>query len=172
MTPLRFKAPGRLVDGDLELALIGRHPADPVKKHVPWYEFEMRRTGASIRVGLIRLRVGSARALCCAGQIGYEVDEPHRGHRYAARSCRLLLPLAAAHGMAAVWLTVDPTNFASQRTCELIDARYVETVRIPRNHEMYRQGARYRRRYRLDVKQARERQSKLSLTGRRPARPR
>jgi tagatose 1,6-diphosphate aldolase len=132
----------------------------------------MRRTGTAERVGLIRLRVGPARALRCPGQIGYEVDEPHRGHRYAARSCRLLLPFAAAHGMAAVWLTVDPMNFASQRTCELIGARYVETVRIPQGHEMYRQGARYRRRYRLDVKQALARQGKLPLTCPRPARPR
>jgi hypothetical protein len=35
MKPFRFKTPGRLVDGDLELVLIGRHPADPVTKFSP-----------------------------------------------------------------------------------------------------------------------------------------
>ena len=30
-------------------------------------------------------------------------------------------------------------------------ARYVETVRLPKDHEMYAQGARYRRRYRVDL---------------------
>lgn len=154
MKPFRFKEPGKLVDGDLELVLTGRYPADPVKKYVPGYEFEMRRTGTSMRLGLIRLRIGSARILRYPGQIGYEVDEPYRGHRYAARSCRLLLPFALAHGRTAVWLTVDPKNNASQLTCEILGARYMETVRLPKNHEMYRQGARYRRRYRLDVKKA------------------
>ena len=155
MKPFRFKEPGKLVDGDLELVLTGRHPADPVKKYVPWYEFEMRRTGTTTRLGLISLRIGTARILRYPGQIGYEVDEQHRGHRYAVRSCRLLLRFALAHGLTAVWLTVDPKNIASQKTCEIIGARYVETVRIPEDHEMYRQGARYRRRYRLALKPAR-----------------
>jgi RimJ/RimL family protein N-acetyltransferase len=59
-----------------------------------------------------------------------------------------------AHGLTAVWLTVDPQNIASQKTCGIIGARYVETVRIPKDHEMYRGGARYRRRCRLALKQA------------------
>jgi FMN phosphatase YigB (HAD superfamily) len=150
-TPFRFRTPGRLIDGDLELVLVARQPADTVWRHLPAYEFEMRRTGTATRLGAIRLRIGPARRLRYPGHIGYEVDEQFRGHRYAARSCRLLLPLARAHGLRAVWLTVDPRNIPSQRTCEILGARYVETVRIPEGHEMYRQGARYRRRYRLDL---------------------
>ena len=38
-----FIDPGKLVDGDLELVLVGKHEADPVKKYVPWYDFEMRK---------------------------------------------------------------------------------------------------------------------------------
>ncbi len=151
----RFRRPGGLVDGDLELVLTRRLPADPVKRHVPAYAFEMRRTGTPVRLGVIHLRIGPARALRCPGQIGYAVDRPHRGHRYAARSCRLLLALARAHGLAAVWLTVDPANRASVRTCEILGARYVGTVRVPRHHEMYRQGARFRRRYRLTLRSKR-----------------
>ena len=172
MKPFRFKEPGKLVDGDLKLVLIARQPADPIKRYVPGYEFEIRRTDTSTRLGLIRLRIGSARALRYPGHIGYEVDEPHRGHRYAARSCRLLLPFALAHGLTAVWLTVDPENFASQRTCEIIGACYVETVRIPTDHEMYQSGARYRRRYRLEVKKALARQRTPALTCLHSARPR
>jgi predicted acetyltransferase len=162
MNNFKFREPGRLVDGDLELVLTGRHPANPIKKYVPWYEFEMRRAGTAERLGLIRLRVGPARVLRFPGHIGYEVDQQYRGHRYAARSCRLLLPFAMAHGLSAVWLTVDPRNRASQRTCEIVGARYIETVRIPKDHEMYRQGARYRRRYRLDVKKTRDKKLRLN----------
>lgn len=147
-----FLSPGCLVDDDLELVLVKKTPVDPVKGYVPGYEFEMRRPNESVSMGTIRLRIGSAVTLRFPGHIGYEVNKSFRGHRFAARSCALLLPLARSHGLSAVWLTVDPNNMPSRRTCEIIGANYVETVRIPKTHEMYAQGARYRRRYRLDVK--------------------
>ncbi len=85
-----------------------------------------------------------------AGHIGYGVHRRSRGHRYAARSCRLLLPLARAHGLTAVWLTVAPQNIPSQKTCAILGAKYVDTVRLPKTNEMYAQGHhRYKRRYRV-----------------------
>ena len=147
-----FLNPGRLIDGDLELILVEKTPADPVKGYVPGYEFEMRHPGMPAILGVIRLRIGSAAKLRYPGHIGYEVNEKFRGHRYAARSCQLIAPFAQAHGLRTVWLTVDPKNIPSQRTCAIIGAKYVETVRIPKDHEMYAHGARYRRRYRLDLK--------------------
>src|SRR5439155_17373037 len=151
-TPFRFLRPGRLVEEDLELVLVRRMPARRVIGHVPAYEFELRHPSCTGKMGSIRLRIGSASALRCPGHIGYDVKLRYRGHRYAAQSCRLLLPLARAHGLKAVWLTVDPKNIPSQRTCEILGAKYVETVRIPKGHEMYAGGARYRRRYRLTLK--------------------
>ena len=147
-----FINPGRLIDGDLELVLTKKTPADPVKRYVPSYAFEMRRLDKPAAIGTICLRIGSAVKLRYPGHIGYEVKKKFRGHRFAARSCRLTLPLARAHGLSAVWLTVDPKNVPSQRTCEIIGAKYVETVRIPKDHEMYAQGARFRRRYSLDLR--------------------
>src|SRR5438094_401170 len=103
-TAFRFLRPGRLVEGDLELVLVRRMPAKRVIGHVPAYEFELRHPSHTGKMGSIRLRIGSASALRCPGHIGYEVKPRYRGHRYAARSCRLLLPLARAHGLKAVWL--------------------------------------------------------------------
>jgi predicted acetyltransferase len=151
-TPFKLLRPGRLLDGDLELVLVRTTPADPVKRHVPGYWFEMRHPGNAVAMGGIRLRIGSAFRVRYVGHIGYDVKRRFRGHRYAARSCRLLLPLARAHGLKAVWLTVDPKNRPSQRTCEMLGAQWVETVRIPKTHTMYAEGARYRRRYRVDLK--------------------
>ena len=151
-TPFEFINPGKLIDDDLELFLVKKTQADPIKKYSPSYEFEMRHTKTSECMGCIRLRIASARILQYPGHIGYEVNEEYRGHRYAARSCYLLRPLALDHGLKALWLTVDPKNIPSRKTCEIIGAQYVETVCIPRNHEMYERGARYRCRYRLDVK--------------------
>jgi tagatose 1,6-diphosphate aldolase len=146
-----FFDPGRLTDADLELILTKTTPADPVKGFVPGYEFEMRKIDNPNPIGIIRLRIGSAAKLRYPGHIGYVVQEGFRGHRYAARSCKLVLPLARAHGLRAVWLTVDPKNVPSIRTCEILGAKHVETIRIPKDHEMYARG-RFRRRYRIGLK--------------------
>jgi tagatose 1,6-diphosphate aldolase len=148
----KFLRPGKLIDGDLTLVLVKTHPANPMKKYVPWYEFDMRKVESGVWMGRISLRVGSPRALRCPGHVGYEVNKRYRGHRYAARACGLLLPLASAHGLRALWITCDPKNKASVRTLELAGGKYIDTIRIPKNHEMYEQGGRYLRRYRIGFK--------------------
>ena len=152
MKSFRFLTPGKLVDADLELVLVRTTPADPVKKYVPGYEFELRETGKPAKIGCIRLRIGRTRPLIgWCGHIGYGVDESARGRRYAARSCRLLFPLAYAHGLRTLWITCDPKNMASRRTCELAGGHYVDTVRVPKGTEMYADGSRRVRRYRYDL---------------------
>lgn len=150
-TPFKFLRPGKLADRELELVLVRTEEADPVKHHSPMYEFEMVHTSQRMVMGKIRLRIASAVALRYPGHIGFEVAKRFRGRRYAARSCQLLLPLAIAHGLKTVWVTVDPKNISSQKTCQIIGARYVETVKIPCDHEMYQDGSRYCRRYRLSL---------------------
>jgi predicted acetyltransferase len=147
-----FLDPGRLVDHDLELVLIARIPADPVRGWVPCYHLEMRRTGTSIHLGDIHLRVGHTEQLdLYGGQIGYGVDVEHRGHHYAARSCRLLFPLAKAHGLSPLWITCNPENWASRRTCELAGGVLVEIVDTAPDSDAYRQGEYRKCRYRFDL---------------------
>lgn len=97
---------------------------------------------SSEKIGGIRLRVGNAPALLTAGNIGYEIDELHRGHHYAARSCLLLGQVALAHGLDPVIITCDPGNVASRRTCERIGATLRGVFDVPVDHEMYKKGAR------------------------------
>ncbi|RPI79774.1 MAG: GNAT family N-acetyltransferase [Desulfobacteraceae bacterium] len=146
-----FFNPGKLIADDLELILTKKSPADPVKGYVPEYEFEMRQIGKPTAIGSIRLRIGSAPKLRYPGHIGFEVNENYRGHRYAAQSCQLIFSLARAHGLSAVWLTVDPKNIPSRRTCEMVGGKYIETVRVSKAHEMYDQGKRFLRRYRISL---------------------
>jgi predicted acetyltransferase len=148
-----FLNPGKLVDDDLRLVLVKKHPANLKKKHVPWYQFDMRKMGAGRKIGRISLRIGSARQLRCPGHMGYRVNKPYRGNHFAVRSCRLLLPFAAVHGIKALWITCDPHNMASRRTIELAGAKHIGTIRIPKDHEMYKKGARRLRRYRINLKE-------------------
>lgn len=148
----KFDDPGRSIDGDLELVLVEKDPGDPATGHVPTYRFSMRRVGQEEEIGSIALRVGNTHhVVTYAGHIGYGVHAEHRGHRYAARACRLLLPLARSHGLRTLWITCNPDNVASRQTCEIVGAELAEIVDLPEDTDMYQRGERQKCRYRLDL---------------------
>ncbi|MGN6368394.1 MAG: GNAT family N-acetyltransferase [Phycisphaerae bacterium] len=110
-------------------------------------------TGAGVVIaGSVSLRIGHSPNLdFYLGHIGYHVLPPARGRHYAERACRLLLPLARAHEHKVVWITCNPENAASRRTCERLGAKLVETVMVPRDNPLYGQGDRQKCRYRLEL---------------------
>ncbi|MBX3171569.1 MAG: GNAT family N-acetyltransferase [Candidatus Eremiobacteraeota bacterium] len=145
-----FLPHGRLRDGDLRLRILSTSPPDPVKNYVATYHFGMFLEGRRSGVGGIELRLGDHQHLIrFGGQIGYAVHPDHRGQGLAARSLRLLFPLARRHGFAELWITCDPDNFASRRTCERAGAVLQEIVDLPETHEMYARGSRQKCRYRI-----------------------
>jgi predicted acetyltransferase len=148
-----FRDPGELIDADLELLLVEKYPGDPTIDYVPAYRFRMAHAGRDDDIGRIELRIGNTRHIIMyGGHIAYQVAPEHRGHRYAARACRLLLPLAGHHGLKTLWITCNPDNLASRRTCELAGARLIEIVDLPEDTDMYQEGERQKCRYRLNLK--------------------
>lgn len=147
-----FRNPGKLIDKELELVLVERYPGNPAINYVPAYKFKMTLVGQDEEIGRIELRVGNTdHVVMYGGHVGYGVTPEHRGHRYAARACRLLLPLARSHGLKAIWITCNPENVASRRTCELAGAELVEIVDLPEDTDMYQEGERQKCRYRIDL---------------------
>ena len=145
-----------MIDADLELVLVERFPGDSSIGFVPAYKFQMVRAiqeapeGQQEELGEIHLRVGDTERLhLYFGHIGYKVVRQHRGHRYASRSIKLLFPLMRSHGMETVWITCDPANLASRRTCELAGAEPIEVVDLPEDTDLYQRGHRLGCRYRL-----------------------
>ena len=105
-----------------------------------------------MEMGFINLRVGQGENLIrYRGHIGYGDNPEYRGHGYAARACGLLLPLSRRQGLNPLWITCNPDNIASRKTCEHLGARLVEVVTVPEGTEAYRAGARQKYRYRLDL---------------------
>jgi len=146
----QFLDPGELIEGDLALVLCAAEIDTSGEEPLPTYRFEMRSTVTDERLGFINLRVGfGSNLLLYRGHIGYGVEERHRGHRYAVRACRLLLPLSWSSGIDPIWITCNPENTASRKTLEIIGAEYVETLVVPENTEAFRAGARVKCRYRL-----------------------
>lgn len=143
---------GVLRDRDLWLEVRAREPANAVRGWVPAYHFAMRLDGVDRAVGRLGFRVGSTHAIeHFAGHIGYEVIPSFRGHRLAERSCRLILPLARRHGFSELWITCNPDNWPSRRTCERLGAQLVEIVDVPPESDVYRPGSERKCRYRLPL---------------------
>lgn len=142
-----------LIDG--ELALDFKEFAEHRTLKVPAFHFRMMTTDTHREAGHINLRVIPDEALLSyAGNIGYGVEESYRGRRFAARSVRLLMPLAYALELDVVWITSDLDNIASRRTCELAGAEFVDIIDVPQDRESYRWGVRQKCRYRLRLSRA------------------
>jgi predicted acetyltransferase len=140
----------KLQDGELLLQFVslGPHPTNKV----PTYYFLMIHADSGDELGNINLRNGSNSHIeLYAGHIGFGVLPAYRGHRYAARSVKLLMPLARQLELDPLWITCDPENIASRRSCELAGAKLVEIVDVPVTCIIHRSGHPRKCRYRLDL---------------------
>lgn len=120
---------------ELTLTLEKTVPANPEKQWVPAYHFGICSPDGN-RMGRIDLRIGYNENLFYGGHIGYTVDEPYRGHRYAAKACAMLFELARKHGMEYLYITCVPENTASYRTCELAGGKILGTYELPADNNM------------------------------------
>ena len=139
-----------LRDGEILLRLDRTCEGMPEKNWVPAYYFDICLPDGTA-TGRCDLRIGHNDRLYIGGNIGYAVDEPRRGHHYAAKACKLLFRQARKHGLDYVIITCDPANRASARTCELAGGRYIETVPVPEDSDMYAKGDREVMIYRFDL---------------------
>jgi tagatose 1,6-diphosphate aldolase len=148
-----FLHPGNLTDGCLRLILLMTEITHDAfwTTPTPTYRFEIQKAESGERVGRINLRVGDWHVLTqYTGNIGYAIDEPHRGHHYAECACRLLLPFAALNKMPIVWITCAPDNLASRRTLERLGCELVETIDLPADYPLPEGTIRQKCRFRID----------------------
>ena len=139
-----------LTDGVILLRLDRACPADPARGFVPAFFFTVCLPDGT-PAGGCDLRLGHNANTYIGGNIGYHIDEAYRGRRFAARACALLFAIAKEQGMTHVFITCDPANTASARTCELAGAELIATEPVPPENEMYARGGRFVRVYRKDL---------------------
>lgn len=141
---------GDLKSEDIFLNLVKTNPAQPEKRWLPAYYFEICLLDGTV-VGHCDLRIGHNDKTYIGGNIGYRIDRPYRGHHYAAKACRLLFRQARKHGMDYLIITCAPDNLASARTCEIAGGNYIATEPIPADNELYTDGMRRAVIYRFDI---------------------
>lgn len=134
---------------EVSLLLTSISPEDPERDWVPCYHFAIVRSSDQAEVGRISLRIGDTQSIrLYAGHVGYSIHEVFRGRKYAGKAARLLRSLALRHGLTELWITTNPENTPSRRTCEWLGATYVETVDVPPDHEIAKLGESRKCRYR------------------------
>ena len=121
-----------LSDGVIDLVPIRLYPPDSDMGFGECYDYIIAPHGQSREAGRISLRLGESPCVYYFGHIGYHVDPPYRGHRYAQRACALLAPLMRSRGKSSVVITTDPDNIPSRRTCAGLGCEMERIVDVPR----------------------------------------
>lgn len=134
----------------------GHQLADTTADRVPSYHFWMRWTPPAEHrpaiVGGLSLRIGDTPDIVQhIGHVGYNVHPPARGHHFAERAVRLVLPLARQHRLRQLWITANPDNLASRRTIERLGATLVDTIELPADHLLRARSETHKCRYRLPL---------------------
>lgn len=133
--PERLAEAGLLTDGEVVLVHRMTIPADTFRGWTETERYDICDLYGSV-LGACDLRLGHNRNLYYAGNIGYGVDEPYRGHRYAEKASRLLFRRAKTRGMDRLIITCNPDNLPSRTTCQRLGGRLVEIARLPEDNEM------------------------------------
>ena len=134
-------------DGVLDLVLTNEDVRDDSCGIEDGYTFSIFRAKTRDYVGYVSLRLGESPGLYYLGHIGYRVEEKHRGHGYAARACRLLLPLMHQLHLGSVVITANVENVASRKTCENLGCVLERIADVPPEQRTLCAGARQKCRY-------------------------
>lgn len=130
-----------LVTNEIFLRLNDTCEEQPQKGWLPAYYFDICLLDGTV-IGACDLRIGHNSKTYIGGNVGYQINEEYRGHRYAVKACELLFKQAKKHDMSYLIITCDPANIASSRTCEIAGGQFLEITDIPEDNEMYSEGKR------------------------------
>ena len=123
-----FQEKKRILSDELELFLYETQKEDYQKQTPPTYVFQIKSRNNET-LGMLRLRLtDDTNFLSYYGHIGYFIKTSARGHYYAAKALKMVLPLAQFHGINPLLITCNPNNQASIKTCQKAGAIYLKTI--------------------------------------------
>ncbi|MHC1786875.1 MAG: GNAT family N-acetyltransferase [Christensenellales bacterium] len=138
-------------DGQIELLLTQAGMRDASSGIRDGYTFDICLCGQRQPIGYISLRLGESPALYYLGHIGYRIHASHRGHGYAGRALRLLIPLMRREGLLHPVITTNPDNLPSRYTCLHAGCVLERIAPVPAEHREVCAGAAFKCRYILAI---------------------
>lgn len=89
-------------------------------------------------IGYIEIRPTITPYLYYLGQIGYHIYPEFRGNNYAYKACLLLFELAKKeYNLNEIIITCSPDNIPSLKTLNKLNGELIETIEVPKDHELY-----------------------------------
>ncbi len=138
-----------LTDKEIILRLAKKKTGKRRGEWLPALHYTIHLPGSEVVIGNIDLRLGySTHVVRYGGHIGYGINPQWRGNHYAGKACKLLKAVAIEHGMDVIWITCNPENLASRKTCEWLGLELVEIVDVPPDNELYKRGEKRKCRFR------------------------
>jgi len=117
---LFFRNRVEYTDGEIDLIPLHFVPPDPKLGFGHEQIWRITLHNSRREIGQISYRDGESRYVYYYGHIGYHINPGSRGHRFAFRACRLIIPEIRMSGKSSVIITCDPDNIASRKTCEAL----------------------------------------------------
>jgi RimJ/RimL family protein N-acetyltransferase len=118
-------------DGTIDLIPIHFTPPDPAMGFGREQIWKITLHNSRGEIGQISYRNGESRCIYYFGHIGYHIDPPWRGNRYARRACLLLKEEILRGGKNSVVITCDPDNIPSRKTCEGLGCLWEGITDVP-----------------------------------------
>lgn len=134
-------------DGEIDVTLSNEDVSDPECGIDDGYTFYIYRAKTRDYLGYVSLRLGESPALYYLGHIGYRIEAEHRGHGYAARACRLMLPLLQRLRLESVVITTNVENIPSRKTCLRLGCVLERIAPVPPEYRALCAGAAQKCRY-------------------------
>lgn len=128
-----------LKNDEIQLLLEKTVDGDEKRNWVPAYHFFISSPNGT-KMGKCDLRIGYNDNLYYGGHIGYTVFPEFRGNHYAGKACLLLFQLAVKHNMEYLYITCNPDNYASRKTCEYAGGTLLEIAELPEGNDMRDNG--------------------------------
>ena len=136
-----FIDPGTIVRENIQLVLTDTSSNDPEMNCCPCYFFNIVEPVSGKKMGELRMRIGDGhKELKYLGHLGYNTEVQFRGNRLAVKSVQMIMPFAAKNGLDSLWINCDKNNLASLRTCHLLGAVHHDTVSVPPDDPVFRDG--------------------------------
>lgn len=134
-------------DEEIELVLSGEDVRDPEYGIDDGFTFYIYPAKTRDYAGYVSLRLGESGGLYYLGHIGYRIEEKYRGHGYAEKACRLLLPFLQRLNLESVVITNNVENIASRKTCENLGCVLERIAPVPAKYRALCAGAPEKCRY-------------------------